>query len=433
VQEEGVRVPTSTSPKRAHSAKYIASLAAAAATVLVLGFLLKPDKPQAESNPPLSPIETQRLARMAQRRALDTMTEHFSAVVSDLAGRVLQVGAGTGSGILWNTGLVVTAGRSTPSPESTVVMTPEGHLLTATRSVDGPNLPLTAYELPVQPPPGGERIEEAGAIEPGEWLLAVWHHEGDLAFSPGNFLETRSTRCGEMGVEAVLTSIALSDEMAGGGLFDLDGALVAVVLPCDEEHVALTPDSVSRLLERGHGFEAEMLASYGLRTLPVDEAARDLLGVEDGALVSEIWRGYPADESGLRPGDVIVSLGEQDVASPQDLEPLLLPPELQPRQLRVRRGRRTLEVDLSPRQAQEAVDEETHGVQLEPPPAGFTIGAVSPGSHGDDAGLRAGDRILRIDDREPRSPAELRRALNRGRPVFVEIERDRRRLGLLLP
>jgi serine protease Do len=425
-------VPTSKTPKKPHSTKYIASLAAAAAAVLVVGFVLKPDRRQAESTPPLSPIETQRLARLAQRRALDTMTEHFSGVVGGLQGRVLQVGAGTGSGILWNTGLVVTAGRRTPSPESTVVMTPDGHLLTATRTVDGPQLPLAAYQLPVQKPPGGDRIEETRALQPGEWVLAVWHHEGDLAFSPGSYLEHRSTRCGEMGVDAVLTSIALSDEMAGGGLFDLDGALVAVILPCEETHVALTPDSISRLLETGHGLEAEMMASYGLRTLPVSDEVRGHLGVENGALVSEIWKGYPADESGLRPGDVIVGLGQHEVASPEDLQPLLLPTELGSRQLKVRRGRRTVDIDLSPRTQEDTVDEQAHGVQLEPPTVGFTIGAVSPGSCGDEAGLRPGDRIVRIDNLEPRSPADLSRALDRRRPVFVEIERDQRRLGLLL-
>lgn len=174
-----------------------------------------------------------------------------------------------------------------------------------------------------------------------------------------------------------------------------------------------------------------MLALYGMRAVPLDDVAQGHLDVEGGALVSEVWRGHPAAASGLRPGDVIVGLGDQDVGSPQDLRPLLLPPELGTRLVRLRRGRRTVELDLSLPSVEAASSAEDHGVRLETAPAGFTIGSVSAGSCGADAGLRAGDRILRVGNVEPRNATELRRALGR-RPVFVEIERGQRRLGKLL-
>jgi hypothetical protein len=242
-------VPTSESAEKRHSPKYIAGLALVAAAILVIGVWLKPrepQSPQSDAPPPVSQSETQRLARMAQRRALDTLTEHFTDVAGDLANRVVQVGAGTGSGLLWGNDLVLSAGLQTSAPESTVVLTPDGHLLTVTRSVAGPELPFAAYELPGERPPRGEHINESGRLQPAEWVLAVWHREGDLAFSPGHYLETQHATCGEHAVEKVLTSLALSSEMAGGGLFDLDGALVAVVLPCDEGHAALNPASISR-------------------------------------------------------------------------------------------------------------------------------------------------------------------------------------------
>ena len=157
--------------------------------------------------------------------------------------------------------------------------------------------------------------------------------------------------------------------------------------------------------------------------------------VEDGALVSEVWTGHLAASAGLRPGDVIVGLGDQPVGSPQDLQPLLLPPELRPGLVRVRRGRRTLELDLVGEPApggDDADDDEDTGSGSESEPAGVLVGSVSPGSPGEEAGLRAGDRIVRVDDREPRNAAELRRALQRGRPVFIELERGQRRLGVLL-
>ena len=427
-------MPTSASTENRHSPKYIAGLALVAAAILVVGVLLKPrPEPQAEAPPPMSQSETQRLARLAQRRALDTMTEHFSDVAGDLASRVVQVGAGTGSGILWGTDRVLSTGLDTPAPESTVVLTPDGHLLTVTRSVAGPELPFAAYELPGETPPRGEPTGEARLLEPAEWVLAVWHREGDLAFSPGHYLEMRATSCGEHEVEEVLTSLALSSEMAGGGLFDLDGALVAVILPCGDGHAALSPRSVSRLIRVGRSLEGQLLALYGMRTVSVTNAAAAHFGVESGALVSEVWKGRPAAEAGLRPGDVIEALGEHPVDSPQDLQPLLLPPELGPGVVRARRGRRTVDIDLTagPTPGTDASGNEAHGVQLESLAPGLVVGSVSLGSRGEAAGLRAGDRIVRVDDREPRNEADLRRALAR-RPIFVELERGARRLGMLL-
>jgi S1-C subfamily serine protease len=170
-----------------------------------------------------------------------------------------------------------------------------------------------------------------------------------------------------------------------------------------------------------------------MKTLPLDEALAGHLGVEKGALVSEVWNGQRASASGLRPGDVIVELGEHGVSSPDDLQPLLLPPELGTRLARIRRGGKTVELDLTVGSGSgEGTEEGDHGVRLESISGGFVIGSVSPGSPGEVAGLRGGDRILRVDDRVPRNPAELRRALARRRPAFIELERGSRRLGMLL-
>jgi hypothetical protein len=244
----------------------------------------------------------QRLARMAQRRALDNMTEHFSEVAGGLASRVLQVGAGTGSGILWDPGLVLTAGRGRPAPESTVVMTATGYLLTATRSVADPQLPFAAYELPGETPQVSARFEEARTMAPAEWVLAAWHREGDLAFSPGHYLETRPTTCGEVAVDEILTSLALSNEMAGGGVFDLDGALVAVILPCGEGHAAFSPPSVARLIEAGRSLEGQLLALYGLRTAPLTETLQSHFGRRGGPASWRRHRRPGRARGGLPPG-----------------------------------------------------------------------------------------------------------------------------------
>ena len=86
-------------------------------------------------------------------------------------------------------------------------------------------------------------------------------------------------------------------------------------------------------------------------------------------------------------------------------------------------------------EAEDAAPAVDRGLLLDPPRRGFAIEAVSPGTPADRAGIRAGDRLLRIDHALPRNRAALRRALGGtpdGSSVFVELERGKRRWGTLL-
>ena len=134
--------------------------------------------------------------------------------------------------------------------------------------------------------------------------------------------------------------------MAGAGLFDLDEALVAVVLPCDGRYAALSPESVTLGLAQGRSLEGRLRALYGLRVVPLDDAVRTHLGAESGVLVSEVWTGFAGDLAGLRPGDVIVGLDGTRVASPEDLQPLLSPTEQAEAVLGVWRARQRREIRL---------------------------------------------------------------------------------------
>jgi serine protease Do len=418
-------------PETRHSPKYIAVLALAAAAILVVGSLLRPAKPSSEVASSLSPTEMQRLQRLAQRQTLETMAEHFSLVAGDVAPRVVQLGAAGDSGVVWSADLVVTSARPRV-PESSEVTTPAGQSLPASRDVAGPELPLAAYRVRGLPEPPAR----AAAISPrpGDWVLAVWRRNGDHAFVPGHYLESEMTTCGEDVVEEVSSSLSLSAEMAGGGLFDLDGSLLAVILRCGEGYAAVTLDSVSRLLADGRTLAGRLLARQGLRVAALDDESRRHLRVESGVLVSEVWTGYPAAAAGLRPGDVIQGLDGGPVGSPEDLRPLVSPATEPSWTLRVRRGRRTVEVGLGSASATPAGPEEREesGVRLLAPSRGYPIGSVLPGSPGDEAGIRPGDRVVGIDRVPPRSAADVRRALAGPDPVFLELERGQRRLGVLL-
>jgi hypothetical protein len=180
--------------------------------------------------------------------------------------------------------------------------------------------------------------------------------------------------------------------MAGSGVFDLDGALVAAVLACNGRYAALSLESVTLGLARGRSPEGRQRAFYGLRVGPLDEAVGPHLGTESGVLVSDVWKGLPADLGGLRPGDVIVGVRSRAVSSPEDLQPLLAPVEQPEVVLAVWCARRKQEIRL-PTGGPRATDAGP-GLSLAPLAKGFHIGPVAPGSLAAEAGTREGDALL---------------------------------------
>ena len=102
--------------------------------------------------------------------------------------------------------------------------------------------------------------------------------------------------------------------------------------------------------EDGGGGGEGSAASLGLQLDTLTDAVRRQLGYDrsiTGALVTGVADGSPAEEAGMRPGDVILQVDRRDVDSPRSAEDALAnasPPIL----LLVRRGESTVFLTLAP-------------------------------------------------------------------------------------
>jgi regulator of sigma E protease len=150
-------------------------------------------------------------------------------------------------------------------------------------------------------------------------------------------------------------------------------------------------------------------------------------------VVTEVWDNWSAADADIEPGDTIISVDGQNVATAKDAIVALIHNDPAEHEVVVRRGSRTRSLnlvrtnpqDVSMQSALSAV--ETAGVQ---------VGDVAAGSSAANAGIKPGDRILLIDGR-PATAAIVERTFAQYRvanPVAVVVQkRGRRSLVMVNP
>ncbi|MEO8500952.1 MAG: PDZ domain-containing protein [Vicinamibacteria bacterium] len=415
--------------------KYVLSLVVAASLILILGSWLRPRK---EAPPPPSDTDLVRLARLTQRRSIENQADYFAAVAADVGPSVVWLPRNQTSGVVFEAGLIVTGRLARRFPESAAIRTASGEVLSS-GVVWGPQIPLAGVRIPRNY--ALTSAKRTPATSTPNWMVAVWHNDRARAVAPGFFVEIRTVACGPTPVREVVSTIVLSRAMAGGGLFDADGNLLAVILPCQDRFAAVGVTSVATMLREADTLEGRLLADYGLASSPMTEEEAAYFKRKEGALVREVWTGHPGDAAGLQPGDIISSLNGGSVATREDLQPLVASaPDERVFALSVQRGSKTLTVTLAgPRGSETAAGPDfsnSTGLGLESPPRGYPIDRLTQGGPAAKAGFLQGDRLIRIGERVPRTLQEAQLVLSTLRaaalPVFVEVERDGRRLGRLL-
>lgn len=149
-----------------------------------------------------------------------------------------------------------------------------------------------------------------------------------------------------------------------------------------------------------------------------------------GALVYNVYRGSPAAEAGIQPGDIIVQVGRTPIRNSNDL--LRAVTALDPgartrfeirregttRNVFVRTGVRPGEEGATPSDmwpgmsVVEMTDSVRENLDLTSRDGDLIIGQVSSGSPAATAGLRSGDIVLRVNNAEVSTLRDFYRALN---------------------
>jgi S1-C subfamily serine protease len=396
------------------SRKYIASLALAAVLVLSIGIFVRDRLLRAQAAVPAPPSEAAGLQQLSQEGQLRRMSGFLSERVVAAAPLVSYVAEGQAAGIRWGKG------------DSLVTTLP-------TRLVVAVRAPAMDTILPSF----GASTDSAQR----DWVLVVGRtSDGEVISSAGVLGGRSTTQCADRQVTEFVISIPVHERFAGAGLFDLGGRTLGMIVRCDGRNVAIPVREVARLLADTASVSSRIWDAYGVDVVGLDDRTRTYFGSDSGVLVSAIQRGSPAEAATLRPGDLLLAVDEQPVAIPSDLAPLLAETPTGHAVSR-RRGRAVTDIQLSLPDAGAGASADTLDsldsgidVSMSVRPEGVPIGVVRAGSPAATAGLRAGDRLLRVGSRDVGTAAAARRMLAglRDGPTFIVFERDSVQRGVLL-
>lgn len=394
--------------------KYIATLALTASLILAIGVFVRSRLLRAEPSTPAPPSEASTLQQFSQEVQLRRLSRYLSDRVTAIAPAVEYVPSAGAAGVRWGSGdSVVTTLADRPVA------------LVRVASSDSTRLPLV-YD---------QGDADADTVRRDLALVVGRGADGMVLSSTGVLGGRASVRCGGREMSEFVFGAALGDAFAGAGLFDVDGRALGLVVRCGERNAVIPMSEVERLLADGESTAERLRTSFGFAVTPLDDRARSHFGGDSGVLVTQLLRGGRAAAAGLRTGDVIHAVDGNSVARPDDLGALAAA-AADSHFVTLRRGGKvdTVRFPLAGAETR-SDDDDAAGIDfasVEPP--GVQIGTVRDGSLAQEAGLRPGDRLLRIDDASVTSLASARRLLRaaRGRPAFVTFVRDSVERGVLL-
>ena len=163
-----------------------------------------------------------------------------------------------------------------------------------------------------------------------------------------------------------------------------------------------------------------LATAFGLTTVIFMEGVQEPAALYQAPVVGEIDEDSPARAADIRPGDRILSFAGRPVATWKDLQTQIMLSPGQTRDVELERGGRTLTARLPI----EATRDDVGRISLFPE-TGVVLGALQSGWPAEQAGLRAGDRIVSIDDEPMTTEERVLKAIQgaTGRPLRFVVDR----------
>jgi serine protease Do len=351
--------------------------------------------------------------------------------------------AGMGSGFIFSSdGFVITNHHVVDGAKHVVVRLPnrqefDADIIGTDPRSDLAVLKIASDDLPVL------RLADESALKVGQWVLAIGSPFGlDFSVTAGIVSavgRSLPTAAGDNYVPFIQTDVAINPGNSGGPLFNLEGEVIGVnsqIFTRSGGSIGLSfaiPSSVVRNVVAQIQETGEVERGWlGVSIQDVDRNLADSFGLDRprGALIAQAGKESPAEDAGLKSGDIIVSFDGHDIETSADLPHIvgLIAPGTSVEAVIMRDGKElTLEVEVGALAAGAVARVETEaasdgtvrllGMRIAPVEAellsdlglsgGVWVVGVKAGSPADESGVEEGDILTRLGSRPISQIADL--------------------------
>lgn len=257
--------------------------------------------------------------------------DFFQAVsglpLGDGTGATLERSTSSGF-VISSDGHILTNAHGVFDARETWVITTDGRRFRASivgldRSSDVALLKISAPGL------AAVQVASGGHLCPGEWVAALGAPFGfDHSLTVGIVSAyPRFLPGGGVGMPLIQSDVVLNPGSSGGPLFNVDGLVVgmnSMIFSASGIYVGVSFSlPIDRVMRIADGFRSGTPRGHvGVRTQPVTPALAQAFGLPQplGALVTQVSLGSPAEEAGLRSGDILISMDGKSFNSQLELE-----------------------------------------------------------------------------------------------------------------
>jgi serine protease Do len=279
--------------------------------------------------------------------------------------------------------------------------------------IEGSNLPTV-------------RIGDPEKLKPGQWVVAIGSPFGmENSVTAGIVSATARRIENELFVPFIQTDVAVNPGNSGGPLFNLYGEVVGINSQIYSQSGGYMGMSFAIPIDMANDVREQLVATgkvkrgrIGVSLNEMNAGYAESFGLDRprGALVREVLPGEPAEKAGIRPGDIILSVGGKAVESEVTLPSMVA--AIKPgssTELEVWTDRKLRKVSVKVQE----YDDEPAKVANEPNSRGSARGA------GADAG-----EVLGLSVR-PMTPQEKQAADSDGSLVVEDVAVSARKSGIL--
>lgn len=416
---------------RSGQQRYVVILAVIAAAILAIGLVFRPKAPvsarRRTAEVTASRAELENLQRLVQRNSLRNMGTQFANIADRASEFLLPLANSDRNAVAWGGNELLLAKRMSDLPRVVLAIGADGQQYSSAPAHWVPGLPFAVARVS-----GAKLALPATNDAPasGAWVVAVSaRSSGPALFRPGVYNGTALADCGPFIGRKALTTVLLSPEMVGGGVFDLENDLVGVIAECDGGLAVIPAGEIRRALSASGA--AQILGHYGMR-LADGQGPWLASGEPSTVVVTEVWTGWPAELAGLAPGDFIAAVDKQPATAAAATAALLLGAS-EPHDVVIHHHGRTLRLALNSSAVEVNPAIRPGAVPVEAAD-GIGLARITAGSSADRAGLRAGDRILQID-RQTATRTLFEQSVapySVTAPSLVVVQRGGLRMGVVL-